>query len=459
MKFKFNKKEYELILLTISGSHLYGNATSASDFDYRGVFMESVDQKIDMLNTCKSITTETGDFEFGDYLISLGLPIERTDDIEIKELTTFTELALKNNPNIIDTLFANPDKAIYINEKGRELLENKDIFLSSKIKHTFSGYAHAQLKKINGHYKMLTRYPNVNRITKFLTECFIDAYIDFDFLTNNFSGQIAEYITGETPQKNYKSPYCFTWEQLWDYYNSKLKEADGGHIWNWDKYRKPRLIDYCHAYTLAHQKMNLDDRLMMPIKTDNDKEFICDDMGCDSIKEFIETKASFRQFSPSMLAIYTNGYGVFGREGKLKCNEPEEIGEFVCLLKIDTQNHKKDCDAIKKLWDWKAKRNEKRNVLEEKYGYDTKHASHLIRLLTKCIEILETGNYNPKLEGDELMMVQDVRAGKYSYDKVIKMAEDLDAKGAKLYNTTGLMSSPNHKAVNRLIKKLYLNSF
>ncbi|AEZ66297.1 hypothetical protein phiTE_131 [Pectobacterium phage phiTE] len=36
-------------------------------------------------------------------------------------------------------------------------------------------------------------------------------------------------------------------------------------------------------------------------------------------------------------------------------------------------------------------RNAARHELEEKFGYDTKHAMHLVRLLRMSQEILETG--------------------------------------------------------------------
>ena len=40
---------------------------------------------------------------------------------------------------------------------------------------------------------------------------------------------------------------------------------------------------------------------------------------------------------------------------------------------------------------WRKNRNPKRAALEEKYGYDTKHAMHLCRLLKMGCEILEEG--------------------------------------------------------------------
>ena len=50
MIFNYNNKEYELIFLTKTGSILYGNSTEDSDWDYRGIFIEKVEDKISVLN-------------------------------------------------------------------------------------------------------------------------------------------------------------------------------------------------------------------------------------------------------------------------------------------------------------------------------------------------------------------------------------------------------------------------
>src|SRR5208282_6745244 len=43
---------------------------------------------------------------------------------------------------------------------------------------------------------------------------------------------------------------------------------------------------------------------------------------------------------------------------------------------------------------WKETRNPARSFLEAEHGYDTKHASHLVRLIRQCREILTTGTVN-----------------------------------------------------------------
>jgi predicted nucleotidyltransferase len=55
MKFFHNNNEYELIVLNLAGSKLYGNSTPSSDTDYRGVFIASKDSKLGILGTVEQL--------------------------------------------------------------------------------------------------------------------------------------------------------------------------------------------------------------------------------------------------------------------------------------------------------------------------------------------------------------------------------------------------------------------
>jgi len=82
---------------------------------------------------------------------------------------------------------------------------------------------------------------------------------------------------------------------------------------------------------------------------------------------------------------------------------------------------------------WKEERNEVRAQLEAKYGYDTKHAYHLVRLIRMCREILETGRVIVKRPDFEELLY--IRNGGWSYEKLIEWARSeegqLDAVCAK----------------------------
>jgi uncharacterized protein len=66
----------------------------------------------------------------------------------------------------------------------------------------------------------------------------------------------------------------------------------------------------------------------------------------------------------------------------------------------------------KKKWDnyqqWQKNRNPKRKGSEEKFGYDTKYASHLFRLMAEGAELLLTGNLTfPLQNADELLAIKN----------------------------------------------------
>src|SRR5690606_7052786 len=79
---------------------------------------------------------------------------------------------------------------------------------------------------------------------------------------------------------------------------------------------------------------------------------------------------------------------------------------------------KRECDQYQTRL---AQRNEKRAELEKKFGFDVKHASHLVRLLRMAREILTPGNIHvERQDADELLAI---RAGAWTYEQIIEFAE------------------------------------
>ena len=64
------------------------------------------------------------------------------------ELRKFIGLLLNCNPNVLSLLWLKPNGIIYENALGARLRENRHLFVTRKAYHSFSGYAHAQFKKM-----------------------------------------------------------------------------------------------------------------------------------------------------------------------------------------------------------------------------------------------------------------------------------------------------------------------
>lgn len=101
---------------------------------------------------------------------------------------------------------------------------------------------------------------------------------------------------------------------------------------------------------------------------------------------------------------------------------------------------------------WKANRNPERAEIERKYGIDTKNSYHLIRLLRMCVEILETGQVIVRRPDAEELLA--IRNGAWSYEQILKHAEELDKKAEELYATTTLPHSPDRNELDRLCIEL-----
>lgn len=109
----------------------------------------------------------------------------------------------------------------------------------------------------------------------------------------------------------------------------------------------------------------------------------------------------------------------------------------------------------KRDWDmydnWKGMRNKGRAELEAKFGYDTKHASHLVRLMQEGKELLLSGKITlPRPEAEELIAI---RNGKYSYDELLSEVENFDSDFERFYEESPL---PHSADINGIVE-LYLN--
>lgn len=271
----------KLIVETVAGSRLYGTAREDSDYDYRGVCFAPLDAIIGPVN-------------FKQYE-------DPTQDRVIYELHKFINLALVCNPNILDILFCPSDKWITSSYAWETIYANRKLFLSSRVVHTYTGYAKSQLYRMERHKRWLENPP---------TQPDIESYTE--------------------------------------------KRKGGG----------------------------------LKYKSDADK------------------------------AVY---------------------------------------NALKSDWDkyteWQANRNPARAALEAQYGYDTKHAAHLARLVVQAQDILAYEDFNPELKEIDLEFVLGVLHGEVAYNDLVEWAGEQFQYIQTM--PTKLPKLPDAKTVHAISKKLY----
>ena len=117
----------------------------------------------------------------------------------------------------------------------------------------------------------------------------------------------------------------------------------------------------------------------------------------------------------------------------------ENLGYPLFIIKFNEDIYTQDKKEHTNYWTWKNNRNQVRSELEQKFGYDTKHALHLIRLMTMCKEILT--NHVVNVKRPDAKQLLEIREGKYTYDEIITMADQLESEVKSLYNTTTLRKS------------------
>lgn len=132
------------IFLTRHGSHAYGTNTLTSDEDFKGV-------AIPPLKYFYGYAERFEQAEFHHQKDGM--------DCVVYDLRKFMKLAADCNPSIIEVLFTDPSAHVLVTPLGEHLLEYRDLFVSKKAKHTFTGYAVSQLKRINTHYRWLKNPP------------------------------------------------------------------------------------------------------------------------------------------------------------------------------------------------------------------------------------------------------------------------------------------------------------
>lgn len=117
-----------IMLLTIGGSHAYGTNVDSSDVDIRGITSEL---KKDLIGL-----SQFEQFE------------DKKTDTVIYSFRKIVNLMINTNPNTIEIMGTKPEQIFFISDEGQMLKNNINLFLSKRAAHSFGGYAHQQLRRL-----------------------------------------------------------------------------------------------------------------------------------------------------------------------------------------------------------------------------------------------------------------------------------------------------------------------
>jgi uncharacterized protein len=324
------------ILLVRHGSYAYGLNTPESDEDFKGVCIKPKEAYFGF----------TQRFEQMEHMGSKSDGIDKV----VYSLEKFASLAADCNPNIIEVLHVADEDVVKTDAYGELLREHRDDFLSKKAKFTFSGYAHAQLKRIMTHRAWLLNPPKAPPERK-------------DF------GLSETQVVSKSELGAFDSLF-------------NLPTVDDGAT------DPERITELC----------------------DTTRTVLGVELPKDVITIFTREKA-FRA-ATAHWEQYLN---------------------------------------------WKKTRNPKRAELEAKFGYDTKHGMHLMRLEMMGNRILEKHTVQVKWVGPEREFLMSIRNGEMGYDELVERAKALESWAEELYLTSTLQKEPDRKQIDQFVVEMTSN--
>jgi hypothetical protein len=341
------------LYLTRHGSHAYGTSLPTSDMDIRGIAVAPLH-----------------------YYLGISEVFEQTVqnepvDLTIFDIRKFIRLASDANPNALEIIFTDPSDHLLVHPLMEKLFEARQAFISQKAKHTFSGYARSQMKRISGHYRWLKNPPTAP-----------PTRAEFDL-----------------PERT-----VIPADQLAAAQAAIQKQIDQ---WSW------------------HEMEHLDPALRQAMQDEFSRRLLeITQWGDDQVDEKVWTAAS------RAIGYDTNFIHLLDLERR-----------YTARLR-EWQNYQT----------WVKTRNPARAELEAKWGYDTKHAMHLVRLSRMCREILTEGVVRVRRpDAQELL---EIRHGKWTYEELVAYSDKQDAELNELVKTSGLPKQPDHKYLDQVCMEI-----
>lgn len=126
----------------------------------------------------------------------------------------------------------------------------------------------------------------------------------------------------------------------------------------------------------------------------------------------------------------------------------------VAIFSFNKSGYSSYCKDYKEYWDWVENRNQARYENTKSHGknYDSKNMMHTFRLLNMAEEIGERGELRIWREDRDFLLA--IKAGAYSYEDLVKMAEFKMENLQKIYNDSTLPNGPDITKVNLVLSQL-----
>lgn len=123
------------------------------------------------------------------------------------------------------------------------------------------------------------------------------------------------------------------------------------------------------------------------------------------------------------------------------------------LLKFRSEEYEAAKIKYNSFLKWKGARNQTaRNLIEDKFGYDSKDAMHLVRLMRIGYECITEGEY--KVKRPDAKELLEIRDGKWTYDEIYSYAKDFDVKIKEAAKKSFLPDNVDREKAAKLILEI-----
>lgn len=331
------------IMLAVHGSHAYGTNIETSDVDVRGVCIPPLEYYFAPNKTFQQA-------------------VQHEPDLTVFELRRFCALASQCNPNVLEILFV--ESWLHLSTSGARLVESRHLFVTKRARHTFSGYAASQLKRIRSHNAWL-RSPPSHQPTR---------------------SEFGLPETSAIPHEQFDAAWSAIQKQL-------------------DAWSTTFLDDIPDAARIGVTNKMAEHLASIGVSMD----------------------ANAWQGAARIVGLGENFIELIDRERRY-------------------QGALKNWRAYQ---EWLKNRNPARAELEARFGYDTKHAMHLVRLLRMAREILTTGQVIVRRPDAEELLA--IRRGAWEYERLVEWATAEDVALQAVSETSTLPKSPNVDAIDAIV--------
>ena len=389
-KIKNLKNKDLLVLESVAGSHLYGTYIEGSDLDIRGIFIPSFEEIMNLNGFVNEISDEKS-------------------DIKYYALNKFFMLAKDCNPNIVELLFLPNDAIRYKNWVYDLIYKNRHLFISKKAKHTFTGYAVAQIKKSKSQSKKAN---NIDNYTVGINGLRYDYLNDPDKVLCLMGGHCVKFLEKTINEPAFEEDY-----------SSMIPKS---------------FNDFIYFYGTDVNGFQF-----------RPKKF---DLNID------EYDISSVEGSGCFYRLYKNGSG-FIKNNNVICasiSKEREISDFVGVISINVDEYKKSKSDFDSFWEWMANRNEQRykTAWDNQDKADYKNLMHTFRLLICSKNIALNGEPIVRVDNKTRDFLLDIRNGKFCYNYLLNTANDLLEEVDELFEKSSLDYSADFVKINKLYMEI-----